>query len=245
MICCIIPVLDISLQEPRFFCFFFSPSSLSSTSFPLSVAWPAMQSHYASHLHCWKVKTKFVANSVPTSTTLPGNDVDGERPINKKHYMLHHSPSRRFTARVSSSFFLFFFFHLLFLPLLCRWCHLPCRATVQVTVQTCTVESSKQNLWQTASWHLAASCFHLWADAHRAASLAIRTVDWTGRPSLSAASPFLLLSAARNCSFGSAMSCGTPLVLILGWFHEILRSFELTWIRTKATCCMTQNKTQG
>ena len=36
MICCIIPVLDISLQEPRFFFFFFSPPSLSSTSFPLS-----------------------------------------------------------------------------------------------------------------------------------------------------------------------------------------------------------------
>ena len=53
---------------------------------------------------------QFVVNSVPTSTTLPGNDVDGERPINKKHYMLHHSPSRRFTARVSSSFFLFFSF---------------------------------------------------------------------------------------------------------------------------------------
>ena len=54
IICCIIPLLDVSLQEcPLLFFFFLFPSSLSS--FTLSVVSPAMQSHCASHcadLHC-------------------------------------------------------------------------------------------------------------------------------------------------------------------------------------------------
>ena len=55
IICCIIPLLDVSLQECPllFFFFFLFPSSLSS--FTLSVVSPAMRSHCASHcadLHC-------------------------------------------------------------------------------------------------------------------------------------------------------------------------------------------------
>ena len=161
MICCIIPVLDISLQEPRFFFFFFS--HLLFLQLPFLCRWrdlpcrATMQVTYTaerSKQNLWETASQHQPPCLAMTWTESG--------LSTRNIICCIIPLLDVSLQECPLLFLFFFFfHLLFLPLLCRWCHLPCRATVQVTVQTCTVESSKQNLWQTASWHLAASCFHL------------------------------------------------------------------------------------